>query len=136
MRQFSHLPDLLAEIAEVAGLDAAAKVAQVKGGTRAYFPLKPLSNHWLTLAVGADAAAKICDKICNGDHGIELEVPMGPKQSTRQRWQRIHVLKAKGYSKPRIAREVNCHYKTVGRVLNGHRKTMATTLAQSDFFET
>ncbi len=135
MSDFSHLPLLLAEIASVAGQDAAHKVALVKGGTKAYFPLKPLSDHWLTLAVGPEAAAKICSKICNGQHGIELEVPMGPNQSNRQRWQRIHVLKAKGYSKPRIAREVSCHYKTVGRVLNGRRKTVAQTLAQCDLFE-
>jgi hypothetical protein len=135
MRAYPYLPELLAEIAEVAGLDAAAKVAMVKGGTKAYFPLRPLANHWLTLAVGAEAATKICAKLCNGGHGIELEVPMGNRTS-RQRWQRIHVLKAKGFSKPHIAREVGCHYKTVGKVLNGHRKTVSATLAQHDFFDT
>ncbi len=133
--KFDYLPLLLSEIAHAAGLDAALKVATAKGGTKAYFPLRPLADHWLTLAVGAEAAAKICTKICNGDHGIELEVPMGPNASNRARWTQIKTLSDQGYSKPRIARIVGCHYKTVGRVKNGHRKTVARVLAQSDFFQ-
>jgi Homeodomain-like domain len=131
----TYLPQLLSEIAHVAGMAAALKVAAAKGGTKAYFPLKPMADHWLTLAVGPEAAALICAKICNGDHGIELEVPMGPNASTRSRWAKIKLLSSQGYSKPRIARIVGCHYKTVGRVKNGHRKTVASALAQSDFFE-
>ncbi len=136
MRAFSHLPSLLAEIAEVAGLEAALKVAAAKGGTKAYFTPQPMVGHWLEQAVGLELAVKICTRICNADHGIELEVPMGPNVSNRQRWRKIHILKSQGYSKPRIAREVACHYKTVGRIINGHRKTVAQALAQTDLFDT
>jgi hypothetical protein len=55
------LPGLLAEIAEVAGLDAAMTLAEAVGGTRVTIPARASADHWLTTTVGPKAAEAICD---------------------------------------------------------------------------
>jgi len=129
------LPELLAEIAAVAGFDAALKIAAAKGGIRAYFPRHPDAGHWLSLAVGMDTARKIGEHLASGLRGIELDVPMGPNLSQAARWRRIEAMSAEGRSRATIARVVGCHHKTVQRIVNGKRKTIAAALAQADLFE-
>ncbi len=55
-----RLPKLLAEIAEVAGLDAALKLAAARGGTEIYVPRRASEDHWLAATVGMEAAERIC----------------------------------------------------------------------------
>lgn len=54
------LPAVLADIAEVAGLEAARAVAVAKGGQTVYIPHKARPGHWLTDLVGMAAAQRIC----------------------------------------------------------------------------
>ena len=71
----SGQPELLREIAEVAGVEAAITLADRRGGNRVYFPrpdtLGP--HHWLVDCVGATPARLLCEHF----YGIELELPIG-----------------------------------------------------------
>lgn len=113
------LPGVLAEIAAVAGLPAALGVAEAKGGGRAYIPLRPGPNHWLTRAVGAPAAQKIADHFAAGSAGVELQIPVGPAGSysrqQRIRAARMSALVEEGHSTDRIAREVGTTRSSVKR---------------------
>lgn len=76
---YDYLPGLLAEIAEVAGLDAALKVAEARGGSRTHFPARAPDGHWLVELVGREAANKLCAHFrTTARGGIELLVPLGP----------------------------------------------------------
>ena len=55
------LPGVLAEIAAVAGEDAALAVAAAHGGTQVYIPPAPARDHWLARLVG-HALAKTKDR--------------------------------------------------------------------------
>lgn len=72
------LPGVLAEIAEVAGEDAALAIAQARGGTQVYVPPVPPEDHWLCQLVGVTAAREIADALTCGISGRRLELPLGP----------------------------------------------------------
>lgn len=73
------LPGVLAEIAEVAGDDAAMVIAQARGGTQVYIPPVPPEDHWLCQLVGMDAARAIADYLtCGQGLGRRLDLPLGP----------------------------------------------------------
>lgn len=74
----ARLPQLVEEIAEVAGLPAALAIVTAKGGQRVSIPRHPGPEHWLTMAVGPEAAATIADHFATG-HGSgikDLDIPM------------------------------------------------------------
>lgn len=110
-----ELPDLLARIAEVAGIDAAIAVARAKGGTKAYFPLQPNAGHWLVEAVGATAAAAICRDLVSGVKGAEIDVPFGPTGSWAEIRRRVAELDRAGHSAPSIARACGITERSVRR---------------------
>lgn len=74
-----QLPGILAEIAEIAGEDAALAVAAARGGTRVYIPPAPDRDHWLTRLVGLQVAGKIADRLTCGVGGRRVDLPLGPK---------------------------------------------------------
>lgn len=51
---------ILTEIAEVAGWEAALKLVDIAGGRSVRIPATPAPDHWLTMALGEEAAAKLC----------------------------------------------------------------------------
>ncbi|SOC26925.1 hypothetical protein [Stappia indica] len=61
MNDNSDLPGLLADIADVAGLDAAMTLAEAVGGTRVTIPARVPHDHWLVRTVGRKAAEAICN---------------------------------------------------------------------------
>lgn len=74
----SHLPAILAEIAEVAGEDAALAIAGARGGTQIYLPPVPAPDHWLSILIGHDAAKAVCDRLTCGVGGLRVDLPLGP----------------------------------------------------------
>lgn len=56
----TELPGILADIADIAGPEAALKIAQSHGGTRVDLPPQAKEGHWLTDLVGFEVADKIC----------------------------------------------------------------------------
>lgn len=116
---FDWLPGVLAEIAEVAGLDAALAVARAKGGGRAYIPAPAQLNgdHWLVQAIGDDLARAVAGHFQVGNSGHELMIPLGP---------------AGGYAAQRRARaravlqaiEQNCTIDEAARMVGVDRSTI------------
>ncbi|MGR4892262.1 hypothetical protein ACIPPQ_14640 [Sphingopyxis sp. LARHCG72] len=72
------LPPLLAEIAEVAGEEAALALAQACGGTRVYIPPVIDADHWISKLIGHDAASRVCDRLTAGFAGRGFDIPLGP----------------------------------------------------------
>ena len=134
MTVLPRLPGILAKIADVAGIDAALEVARARGGTDAYFPARPGASHWLTQAVGREAAIAICRVLVSGK-GDKLLVPMGPTSSQAARWRRIHEMIDEGHSTRTVARAVGVDYSTVKRHKRGAVKTASATVAQGDLFD-
>jgi hypothetical protein len=73
------LPGILADIAEIAGEDAALAVAASRGGTQVYIPPSPDRDHWLSRLVGQSAAKQIADRLTCGVGGMRVDLPLGPK---------------------------------------------------------
>lgn len=118
---FGDLPELLAEIAEVAGLDAALKIAEAKGGQRVYIPAYPREGHWLWLAVGPETAAKICDHFRTldpesraiGGRNTPLVIPFGPAHGAAAAARRAFAAGiAEGLSVRDASRKAGIHERT------------------------
>lgn len=115
---FDGLPELLAEIADVAGLEAALALAEAKGGQRIYLPPYPKKNHWLVETIGQEAADKICAHFRSVGGGgrataQEMIVPLGPSASVLKRARKIlqEGLEA-GLSVREAARRAGLHERT------------------------
>ncbi len=113
-------PALLAEIADVAGIEAARGVARARGGMETYFPtpqgVQGGSGVWLVEAVGKDAALKIAALF---PMGCSVYIPL---------WgvalRRIEVLELSraGRGANEIARLIGCSNRTVFRVRKSLKK--------------
>jgi hypothetical protein len=75
----TQLPGILAEIADIAGEDAALAVAAARGGTQVYIPPSPDREHWLSRLCGQPAAKAIADRLTCGVGGMRVDLPLGPK---------------------------------------------------------
>lgn len=71
------LPQVLADIAMIAGEEAARRVADAVGGTQVYIPPLPGADHWLAKLVGLEAARKIGDHFTAGAIGARIDIPLG-----------------------------------------------------------
>lgn len=113
---FSYLPKLLAEIAEVAGLGPALLVARERGGDRASFPAAAQvgPGNWLHDLVGREAALKIADRFTSRG-SIELEVPLGPAGALSRSREALQRMIAEGKSSGEIARTLGITRRTVVR---------------------
>ncbi len=72
-----QLPAILAEIAEVAGEDAALAIAAARGGTQVYIPPVPGEDHWLCKLIGTEAALAVCARLTCGLAGRRVDLPLG-----------------------------------------------------------
>lgn len=85
MNAQEFLPRVLAEIAAVAGRDAALAVAAARGGTQVYIPPEPPADHWLSQLLGQDAAKAVADRLNGGiPTGVRVDLPLGPVGYTAQ----------------------------------------------------
>ena len=100
---YSWLPKMLAEIAEVAGLDAALRLAEARGGTEIYVPATAGDDHWLTETVGREAADAICQHFEGGGRGSRVLLPLGPKGSAARIRRKVDRMIADGKSEREIA---------------------------------
>lgn len=107
------LPELLAQIAEVAGLPAALALRRRLGGTVVYVAQSP-KRGILVETVGQAAAEKIAGLFVAGE---EVMIPMGARQQPAL----IAYLLSTGLKVQEVARLVGCHAETVRRLKNGRR---------------
>lgn len=78
------LPALLAEIAEIAGIDAALAIAHAKGGIMARISSRLTPDNWLVKTVGMEKAEAISRHFTSGRGRIDLEIPLPPTNSYKQ----------------------------------------------------
>lgn len=71
------LPQVLADIAMIAGEEAARRVADAVGGTQVYIPPSPGPDHWLSKLLGLEAARRIADHFTAGVGPARIEIPLG-----------------------------------------------------------
>ena len=99
----SWLPKVLSEIAQVAGIDAALTIAELRGGTEIYVPPEAPDSHWLSEAVGIEAANAICRHFTQDVGARRLEIPLGPAGTAAQVRRQVDKLIADGRSEREIA---------------------------------
>ena len=80
----TRLPGILAEIADVAGVEAALAIAEARGGTQIYVPPNPSVNHWLCQLIGPEKAQKVCDQLTAGVGPLRVDLPLGPMSKYNQ----------------------------------------------------
>lgn len=104
--QSDPLPMVLAEIAMIAGEDAARKVAGAVGGTRVYIPAAPSADHWLAALVGPKAALVIADHFTGGfSGGARIDIPLADTGFMAQQQARCDAMILSGkHSERDIAR--------------------------------
>lgn len=78
------LPGILAEIAEVAGEEAALAMAHARGGTQIYLPPVPAPHHWLCQLIGEAKAKRVCDLLTAGVGPLRVDLPLGPVSKYNQ----------------------------------------------------
>ncbi len=91
------LPALLAEIAEVVGIEAALSIAEAKGGQAASIPSRLRDDHWLVKAIGRERAETLSEHFCSGRSRAQLDIPLGPTGSyLGDRRRRAAVVRQRG----------------------------------------
>lgn len=110
------LPGVLADIAEVAGVEAALAIATARGGTEIYVPPVPGADHWITRLVGADAALAIATLLtCGQGNGMRIELPLGPTGHAARQRAMVDSMIAENRSELEIARATGYTIRTVRR---------------------
>lgn len=107
-----HLPSIIAEIAEVAGMDAAWALARAKGGQQVFIPAKAKPDHWLPRLVGMEAAEAICKHFSTNYRGVDILIPMAVA------WRRHEILSkalSDGVPVDKAAALAGVHRRTVFR---------------------
>lgn len=129
----TELPAVIAEIAEVAGTDAAWALAVERGGREVFIPAKSPDDHWLSKLVGADAADAICKHFSVNGSGVSILIPMA--RTARTRTQMAKAL-AEGKSVSETAGRLGVHERTVYRAKRRARRRGAQSEAegQGDLF--
>ena len=113
---YSYLPGILAEIAGVAGLVAALKIADAMGGTRNNFPARARAEHPLAKLVGLEAAENICRHFRTAHKaGTYVLVPLGPKNFYQRARRQAEGLTKAGVPCEEVARRLGLHMRTVRR---------------------
>ncbi|MCY1705221.1 hypothetical protein [Pannonibacter sp. SL95] len=123
----TSLPGLLGDIAEIAGVDVAYRIASSHGGTRVSIPPQAVDGHWLTELVGFATADQICRGLATLDpdgrlRGVSNEIiPRGPASLlANARRQAARELQA-GASAREAARRSGLHERTIWRMKAGQR---------------
>lgn len=127
------LPNVLNEIALIAGEDAARKVAAERGGTRVYLPPNPGPDHWLTKLVGLELALEIADHFTCGVGGMRLDIPLGEAGFFAQQKARCDHMILAGRSERDIARA--CGYTERGVRKRKARLRQLRDDRQGDLFQ-
>ena len=119
----NDLPDILQEIADIAGEDAALAIASARGGTQVYIPPVPDIDHWLCRLIGVNNARKVADKLTEGvGIGRRVDLPLGPASSAARLRAKVDAMILEGRSERDIALATRYSIRAVRR----RRKRMGT----------
>lgn len=102
------------ELLEILGAEGLRRLCAARGGRRAYIPCKPRDSHWLTAAVGREAAGKLAWRY-GGDriHVPACRRPRSDRDAAILRW------RSEGLSVPAIAAAAGISERQVYNVLRG-----------------
>jgi len=109
------LPQVLADIAMIAGEEAARRVAGAVGGTQVYIPPHPGPDHWLAKLVGLEAARRIADHFTAGVGPARIEIPLGDAGFIAAQQARCDAMLLAGRSERDIALALGYTIRTVRR---------------------
>jgi hypothetical protein len=118
--RYVHLPMVMRDIAEVAGLEAAWEIVQAQGGRVIYIPAKAVAGHWLSELVGIEAASKICNHYETNGSGFRILIPIAKDAAKRIRL--VRAL-ADGMSAPDAAAAAGMHVRSAFRARSRIKKT-------------
>ena len=110
-----ELPGALREIAEVIGVAAALRLAELRGGTRLSIPGRVTADCWLALAIGEDKARALSEHFTSGYTAQTVEIPLGPTGARAELARRVGELLENGMSRAQIARQLRISERTVRR---------------------
>ncbi len=110
--RFADFPNVMSEIAEVAGLPAAWEIVRAMGGREVYIPASVAGDHWLVELVGIAAAEKICSHYAVNGSGHRLLIPMAKQAAQAQRM--VKALED-GMSAPNAASAAGMHVRSAYR---------------------
>jgi Mor family transcriptional regulator len=112
------LPETLREMAIIAGLSSALKIAHRFGGRRLYFTREPSERCELARAVGLQPARAL------GRHyaGEQIEVPLAGAVRRMVRDREIRAARSRGWSLSRIGEEFRLTPRQVRRILKAHSR--------------
>ncbi len=120
-RSFDGLPERLAEIASVIGLEGALLIASARGGARLSIPSKVTPESPIAQIVGLERAQALSLHFTSGHTAQEIEVPLGPTGARAQQVRAIWRLIEDGVSNEEIARRLRIASRTVRRHKAGAR---------------
>lgn len=109
--------EILSALFEMIGRDLTLRLLSLRGGQEVYIPspsnLTP--DHWLSMAVGFEAAMKVADQY----QGDKITLPLGPEGGCRNALHRVvQDSAAAGASVNQIVQETGLHARTVRRIKN------------------
>lgn len=125
------LPDFLAEVAGLIGMQAALTLAEAKGGELVYIPSNPKADHWLSLLIGSDAANVVGMHFSQTSFSGERMVRIGynvtvPLAAQFRKWTLFELCCQEGLSGNETARRVGVHIRTVRRWHAKRRQRLAS----------
>ncbi len=110
-----ELPGALREIADVIGVAAALRLAELRGGTRLSIPARVTADCWLALAIGEDKALALSEHFTSGYTAQSVELPLGPAGARASLTGEMRRLISEGVPADQIARQLGVAARTVRR---------------------
>ncbi|PIT69705.1 helix-turn-helix domain-containing protein [Bartonella tribocorum] len=110
---YHHVPLILREIADVAGMEAAWNMVRAFGGRQIYLPRRLENADWLIEIVGFEEAEQLIRYFCLNGSGVRLLIPLCSYVFRRQKM--IKALQ-KGLSADAAAAVSGMHVRTAYRL--------------------
>jgi hypothetical protein len=128
-----ELPNVLAEIAEVAGVTAALQLSRARAGNTVYIPLPEslTPDHWLVGIVGMEAATAIATRFSSD----QISIPLAGNGARGSVWRALRAAISEGRKTGEAARLVGVSDRTIRRHRNGHSGQVVTDLRQGKLFK-
>ena len=125
----ASLPLILQEVEEVAGRTAALCLVRARGGERVKIPTKASQDHWLTRAVGIEAARAIVERFS----GEQLVLPADPTRGLKAAQRAAAEAIGRGLSANEAARVSGMTRRAIEK--RRQKLRAAAALGQGDLFK-
>ncbi|KAA6405045.1 helix-turn-helix domain-containing protein [Candidatus Tokpelaia sp.] len=110
--KYAHMPEILQEIANIAGIEATEAIMRSFGGRNIYIPGHIARAQWMVELCGEAAARKLIDHFTFDGRGATYLIPMG-ERATKQK--KLAEYLKQGLSPPAAAKRAGVHMRTAYR---------------------